>query len=67
VVLVDADPGRPVNVNLRRGARLARDTALSDWLIADPANRDRYLAFKQHLVETTDNVDAYSGQAAMDR
>jgi hypothetical protein len=24
---------------------------------ASPANRDRYLAFKRHLVETTDHVD----------
>jgi len=62
VVLVDADPGRPVNVNLRAvGDPVWRETLLfRDWLIAEPANRDRYLAFKQHLVETTDNVDAYS-------
>ena len=62
VVLVDADPGRPVNVNLRAvGDPVWRETLLfRDWLIADPANRDQYLAFKQHLVETTDNVDAYS-------
>jgi GrpB-like predicted nucleotidyltransferase (UPF0157 family) len=62
VVLVDADPGRPVNVNLRAvGDPVWRETLrFRDWLITDSANRDQYLAFKQHLVETTDDVDAYS-------
>ena len=51
-----------MNVNLRAvGDPVWRETLLfRDWLIAEPANRDRYFAFKQHLVETTDNVDAYS-------
>ena len=54
VVLVDADPGRPVNVNLRPvGDPVWRETLLfRDWLIGDAVNQDRYLAFKQHLVET---------------
>jgi len=62
IVLVDADPGRPVNVNLRPvGDPVWRETLLfRDWLRADVANRDRYLAFKRHLVETTRDVDAYS-------
>jgi len=62
VVLVDADPGRPVNVNLRAvGDPVWRETLLfREWLISDPVNRDRYLAFKQHLIETNDHVDAYS-------
>jgi dephospho-CoA kinase len=63
IVLVDADPGRPVNVNLRPvGDPVWRETLLfRDWLRADTANRDRYLAFKQHLVDTTRDVDQYSG------
>jgi dephospho-CoA kinase len=62
IVLVDADAGRPVNVNLRPvGDPVWRETLLfRDWLVADVANRDRYLAFKQRLVETTKNVDEYS-------
>jgi dephospho-CoA kinase len=62
VVLVDADAGRPVNVNLRPvGDPVWRETLLfRDWLVADVANRDRYLAFKQRLVESTNNVDEYS-------
>jgi GrpB-like predicted nucleotidyltransferase (UPF0157 family) len=62
IVLVDADPGRPVNVNLRPVADpVWRETLLfRDWLIADAANRDRYAAFKQHLVATTRDVDEYS-------
>ena len=62
VVLVDADPGRPVNVNLRSvGDPVWRETLLfRDWLVADAAKRDRYLAFKRRLAETTENVDEYS-------
>jgi dephospho-CoA kinase len=62
IVLVDADPGRPVNVNLRPvGDPVWRETLrFRDWLRADVANRDRYLAFKRHLVETTADVDEYS-------
>jgi dephospho-CoA kinase len=62
IVLVDADPGRPVNVNLRPNHDpVWRETLLfRDWLRADAANRDRYLAFKQRLVETTHDVDEYS-------
>jgi GrpB-like predicted nucleotidyltransferase (UPF0157 family) len=61
IVLVDADPDRPVNVNLRPVADpVWRETLLfRDWLTADAVNRDRYLAFKEHLVATTDNVDDY--------
>ena len=62
VVLVDADPGRPTNVNLRPvGDPVWRETLLfRDWLVADVANRDRYLAFKRTLVEATQNIDEYS-------
>jgi dephospho-CoA kinase len=62
VVLVDADPGRPVNVNLRSvGDPVWPETLLfRDWLNADAVNRDRYLAFKRRLVATTHDVDEYS-------
>ena len=66
-MLVDADPGRPVNVNLRPvGDPVWRETLLfRDWLISDAVNRDHYLAFKQYLVATTHNVDEYgSGKLA---
>ena len=61
-VLVDADPGRPTNVNLRAvGDPVWRETLLfRDWLRADPANRDAYLAEKRRLEQQTDHVDAYS-------
>ena len=64
-MLVDADPGRPVNVNLRPvGDPVWRETLLfRDWLIGDAVNRDRYLAFKQYLVATTHYVDR-SGSAS---
>ena len=50
-VCVDADPGRPVNVNIRSVDRpVARDALLfRDWLRATPHARDRYLAKKSEL------------------
>ncbi len=50
-VCVDADPGRPVNVNIRSADRpVARDALLfRDWLRASPDARKRYLALKSGL------------------
>ncbi len=50
-VVVDADPGRPVNVNIRPvGAPIWRETLLfRDWLRAQPAARREYAAVKQEL------------------
>ncbi len=50
-VCVDADPGRPVNVNIRSVDRpVARDALLfRDWLRATPHARDHYLAKKSEL------------------
>ncbi len=50
-VCVDADPGHPVNVNIRSADRpVARDTLLfRDWLRATPDARERYLAMKSEL------------------
>ena len=61
-VLVDGDPGRPVNVNLRPvGDPVWRETLLfRDWLRADTSHRDAYLAEKRRLTHQTDHVDAYS-------
>jgi len=48
-VCVDADPGRPVNVNIRSvDAPVARDAVLfRDWLRANEDARLRYEAFKE--------------------
>lgn len=50
-VCVDADPGRPVNVNVRSIERpVARDALLfRDWLRSTPGARERYLAMKSEL------------------
>jgi len=64
-VVVDADPGRPVNVNIRAAdAPVAREALLfRDWLRANPAGRDRYAAMKAELTTRADqNVDDYSLQ-----
>jgi dephospho-CoA kinase len=60
-VLVDADPGRPTTVNLRPVTDpVWRETLLfRDWLRADPAHRDGYLAEKQRLAAGAGHVDAY--------
>lgn len=51
-VCVDADPGRPVNINIRSDdAPVGRDALLfRDWLRAVPEARTRYLALKSELV-----------------
>jgi dephospho-CoA kinase len=61
-VLVDADPGRPANVNLRAlGDPVWRETLLfRDWLRADDRHRDAYLAEKRRLAAGTQHVDEYS-------
>lgn len=50
-VCVDADPGRPVNVNIRSIERpVARDALLfRDWLRATAGAKDRYLDMKMGL------------------
>jgi dephospho-CoA kinase len=62
-VVVDADPGRPVNVNIRPiAAPIWRETLLfRDWLRAEPAARNEYEAMKRELAARPDsNVDEYS-------
>ncbi len=58
-VCVDADPGRPVNVNIRPAtAPVARDALLfRDWLRAKPTARDCYLEMKSQSVGL--HVDQY--------
>ena len=58
-VCVDADPGRPVNINIRSVDRpVARDALLfRDWLRAVPDARPRYLAMKSELAGR--HVDEY--------
>lgn len=50
-VVVDADPGRPVNVNIRPvTAPIWRETLLfRDWLRSHDGERDAYAAMKQDL------------------
>ncbi|MGB3440577.1 MAG: dephospho-CoA kinase [Actinophytocola sp.] len=60
-----ADPGRPANVHLRvEGSPGWRYALLfADWLRANPAERDAYLATKKALAarfETDDNSDNYA-------
>lgn len=59
-VCVDADPGRPVNVNVRSADRpVARDALLfRDWLRVTPDARERYVAMKSELAGR--HVDDYS-------
>ena len=61
-VVVDADPGRPVNVNIRSAdAPVARETLLyRDWLKANVEGRKRYAAMKAGLVGR--HIDDYSGE-----
>lgn len=75
-VVVDADPGRPVNVNIRSASTpVWRETLLfRDWLRAHPDERDAYTAMKRALADGPENhVDDYgrakrpSISAALDR
>jgi len=61
-VLVDADPGRPVNVNVRplTGPVWREALRFRDWLRTHPDECDAYAAMKQALAGTTTDVDAYS-------
>lgn len=51
LVVVDADPARPVNVNIRAADNpVAREALLfRDWLRADPEARQRYATLKARL------------------
>jgi dephospho-CoA kinase len=62
-VVVDADPGRPVNINIRPvTAPIWRETLLfRDWLRAHQGERDAYAELKAGLAERPgSNVDDYS-------
>lgn len=50
-ILVDADPGRPVNVHIHPATSpVWREMLLfRDWLRGDPAHRQEYLRFKRDL------------------
>jgi dephospho-CoA kinase len=52
-VVVDADPGRPVNINIRPvGEPVWRETLLlRDWLSAHDQERDAYAAMKRELAQ----------------
>jgi dephospho-CoA kinase len=66
-VAVDADPGRPTNVNFRSvTAPIWRETLVfRDWLRAHPDERDAYAAMKRRLATRPDaQVDDY-GAAKM--
>lgn len=61
-VCVDADPGRPVNVNIRPvSAPVWRDTLLlRDWLRQSPSARAEYGALKRELaLGSASDVDDY--------
>jgi GrpB-like predicted nucleotidyltransferase (UPF0157 family) len=75
-VVVDADPARPVNINIRPvGAPIWRETLLiRDWLRGHDGERDAYGAMKRGLAQRPGhNVDDYSKDkmpwisAALDR
>ena len=57
-----ADPGRPTNVHLRVEGWPNQQFALLfvDWLTANPAARERYLAIKREAEQGSD-IDAYVG------
>ena len=62
-VVVDADPGRPVNVNIRPvGAPVWRETLLlRDWLRGHEGERDAYAVMKRGLADRPGlDVDDYS-------
>lgn len=62
VVMVDADPGRPVNVNIRPiHDPVWREVLLfRDWLRASAEHRSEYEALKRSLARATRDVDSYS-------
>lgn len=61
-VVVDADPCRPTNVNIRPvTASVWRETLLfRDWLRTHPTDRDAYATLKRTLSDQTPDVDTYS-------
>lgn len=66
-IVVDGDPGRPTNVNVRAvTAPVWRDALLfRDWLRAHPGERDAYAAMKQGLAERPRaHVDEYGAAKA---
>jgi GrpB-like predicted nucleotidyltransferase (UPF0157 family) len=61
-VAADADPGRPVNINIRPvTAPVSRETLLfRDWLRSHAAERDAYAVMKRELAQRPGhNVDDY--------
>lgn len=66
-VCVDADPGRPVNVNIRPlEGPVWRDTLLfRDWLRESCDGREEYAALKRSLAERADlDIDGYGDEKA---
>lgn len=61
-VAVDADPGRPVNINFRpHTVPVWRDALLfRDWLRRHTGERDAYASMKQALAAGGSDVDRYS-------
>jgi GrpB-like predicted nucleotidyltransferase (UPF0157 family) len=61
-VAVDADPGRPVNINFRPvTAPVWREALLfRDWLRSHHDERDTYAAMKRTLAISDTHVDRYS-------
>ncbi len=61
-VVVDADPGRPVNVNIRpRADPVWHDTLLfRDFLRSNSTERDDYAEMKRSLTARGLDVDCYS-------
>jgi GrpB-like predicted nucleotidyltransferase (UPF0157 family) len=61
IVLVDADPARPVNINLRpvRDPVWREVLLFRDWLRADQTHRDAYLDVKRRLERATTHVNDY--------
>jgi dephospho-CoA kinase len=60
-VVVDADPGRPVNVNFRSHSDPVWKEVLSfrDFLRADTTERDNYGEMKRELTTQVRNIDEY--------
>jgi dephospho-CoA kinase len=61
-VVVDADPGRPVNVNIRQSSDpVWKETLLfRNFLRADSSERDRYAEMKRSIVIQGVGLDQYS-------
>ncbi len=63
-VLVDCDPGRPVNINVRAAdVPVAREALLfRDWLGANQLGRQEYEALKLELASSSQDIDEYGNR-----